>query len=123
MARFSFEIGGSAINYVQPVTDSSKVMHSSNVNGALGDFLCIPTPNTGQLNPVFHTFAEFGLIVNRIVKWQSTDCLVANTQFSPNVTEKRKNLLKIPLKNLILLKFATKFVMDVIMLLTNVLVS
>ena len=51
---------------------------------ALGDFLCIPTPNTGQLNPLFHTFAEFRLIVNRIVVWQSTDWLAAIAQFSPN---------------------------------------
>ena len=50
----------------------------------LGDFLCIPTLNTGQLNPLFHTFAEFRLIVNRIVAWQSTDWLAANAQFSPN---------------------------------------
>ena len=50
----------------------------------LGDFLCIPTPNTGQLNPVFHTFAEFRPIVNRIVARQSTDWLAANAQFSPN---------------------------------------
>ena len=50
----------------------------------LGDFLCIPTPYTGQLNPLFHTFAEFRLIVNRIVAQQSTDWLAANAQFSPN---------------------------------------
>ena len=38
------------------------------VTGAsLGDFLYIPTPKTGQLNPLFHTLAEFILIVNRIV--------------------------------------------------------
>ena len=52
----------------------------------LGDFLCIPTPNKGQLNPLFHTFAELRLIVNRIVAWQSTDWLAANAQFSPNET-------------------------------------
>ena len=51
---------------------------------SLGDFLCIPTPNTGQLNPLFHTFAEFRLIVNRIVARQSTDWLAANAQFSPD---------------------------------------
>ena len=51
---------------------------------ALGDFLCISTMNTGQLNPLFHTFAEFRLIVNGIVVQQSTDWLVANAQFSPN---------------------------------------
>ena len=51
----------------------------------LGDLLCIPAPNTGQLNPLFHTFAEFRLIVNRIVARQSTDWLAANAQFSPNV--------------------------------------
>ena len=47
--------------------------------------MCIPTPNTGQLVPLFHTFAEFTLRVNRIVAWQSTDWLAANAQFSPNV--------------------------------------
>ena len=47
--------------------------------------MCIPTSNTGQLNPLFHTFAEFRLIVNRIVARQSTDWLAANAQFSPNV--------------------------------------
>ena len=52
---------------------------------SLGDFLCIRTPNTGQLNPPFHTFTEFRLIVNRIVVRQSTDWLAANAQFSPNV--------------------------------------
>ena len=36
------------------------------------------------LNPMFHTFAEFRLIVNRIVARQSTDWLAANEQFSPN---------------------------------------
>ena len=46
--------------------------------------MCIPTPNTGQLNPLFHTFGEFRLIVNRIVARQSTDWLAANAQFSPN---------------------------------------
>ena len=44
----------------------------------------LPTPNTGQLNPLFHTFAEFRLIVNRIAALQFTDCLTANAQFSPN---------------------------------------
>ena len=51
---------------------------------ALGDCLCIPTPNTGQLNPLFHTFAEFTLVVNRVLARQSTDWLAANAQFSPN---------------------------------------
>ena len=50
----------------------------------LGDLLWILTPNTGQLNPLFHTFAEFRLILNRIVPWQPTDWLAANAQFSPN---------------------------------------
>ena len=50
----------------------------------LGDFLCIQTPNTGQLNPLFHTFAEFRLIVNRMEARQSTDWVAANAQFSPN---------------------------------------
>ena len=48
------------------------------------DSLCIPTLNTGQLNPLLHTFAEYRLIVNRVVAWQSTDWFVANAQFSPN---------------------------------------
>ena len=52
--------------------------------GTLGDFLRIPTQNTGQLNPLFHASAEFRLIVNRIVAWQFTDWLAANAQFSPN---------------------------------------
>ena len=46
----------------------------------IGDFLCIRTPNTGQLNPLFHTFAEFRPIVNRVVVRQSTDLLAANAQ-------------------------------------------
>ena len=50
----------------------------------LRDFLCIPIPNPGQLNPLFHAFAEFRLIVNRVVAWQSTDWSAANAQFSPN---------------------------------------
>ena len=53
---------------------------------SLGDFLWIQTPNTDQLNPLFHTFAEFRLLVNRDVARQSTDWLVANAQFSPNET-------------------------------------
>ena len=48
---------------------------------SLGDFLCIPTPNTGQLNPMFNTLAEFRLIVNRIAAWQSTDWLAAKHNF------------------------------------------
>ena len=36
------------------------------------------------IESLFHTFAEFRLIVNRIVARQSTDWLAANTQFSPN---------------------------------------
>ena len=54
------------------------------MNATLGDFLCIPTPNTGQLNPLLHTFGEFRRIVNRVVVWQSTDWLTANAQSSPN---------------------------------------
>ena len=53
---------------------------------ALGNFLCIPTPNADQLNPLFHTFAEFRLIVNRVEAWQSTDWLETNAQFSLSVT-------------------------------------
>ena len=44
----------------------------------------IQTWNTSQLNPLFHTFAEFRPIVIRAVAWQSTDLLVVNAQFSPN---------------------------------------
>ena len=62
----------------------------------LRDFLCIPTPNTGQLNPLFHTFAEFRLIVNRIVAWQSTDWLAANAQFSPNGRKKLNREGRVP---------------------------
>ena len=51
---------------------------------SLGDFLCIPTPNTGQWNPLFHTVGEFRLIVNRIVVRQSTDWLAANAQLLNN---------------------------------------
>ena len=57
---------------------------SKRIITTLGDFLCITTPNTGQMNPLFHTFAEFSLIVNRIVVRQSTDWSAANAQFSPN---------------------------------------
>ena len=62
---------------------------------SLGDFLCIPTPNTGQLNNLFHTFAELRLIVNRIVARQSTDWLAANAQFSPN-DRRHSSLERIP---------------------------
>ena len=51
----------------------------------------IPTPNTGQLNPLFHTFAEFRPIVHRIVARQFTDWLVASAQFSPNVSGSNKH--------------------------------
>ena len=51
---------------------------------ALGAFLCIRTPNTGQLNPLFHTFAEFRPIVNRVVARQSIDWLAGNAHFSPH---------------------------------------
>ena len=50
-----------------------------------GPHLCIQTPNTVQLNPLFHTYAEFRPIVNRVVAPQSTDWLAANAQFSLNV--------------------------------------
>ena len=43
--------------------------------------------DTKQLNPLFHTFAEFRLIVKRIVAQQSADWLAANAQFSPNVID------------------------------------
>ena len=59
-------------------------MYVNTFSLSIGDFLCIPPPNTGQLNPLFHTFVEFRLIVNRIVARQSTDWLAANAQFSPN---------------------------------------
>ena len=54
------------------------------VISTLGDCLCIPKPNIGQSNPLFHTFAQFRLIVNRVVAWQATDWLMVNAQFSPN---------------------------------------
>ena len=41
-------------------------------------------PNTGQMNRLLHTIAEFRPIVNRIVARQSTDSLAANAQFSPD---------------------------------------
>ena len=44
----------------------------------------IRTPNTGQLNSLFHTFAELRAIVNRVLARQSTHWLAANAQFSPN---------------------------------------
>ena len=45
-----------------------------NLKFSLGAFLCIPTPNTGQLNPLFHTFPEvFRPIVNGVVARQFTD--------------------------------------------------
>ena len=50
---------------------------------SLGDYLCIRTLNTDQLNLLFHTFAEFSPIVNMVVARQSTDWLAANAQFSP----------------------------------------
>ena len=46
--------------------------------------MCISAPNTGQLNPLFDTFAEDILIVNRIVARKFTDWLAANAQLSPN---------------------------------------
>ena len=36
---------------------------------------------TGQLNPMFYTFAD---LVNRVVEGQTTDWSVPNSQFSPN---------------------------------------
>ena len=52
--------------------------------GPLGAFLCIRTPNTGQLNSLFHIFAEFRPIsglpsYNPIYYW-----IAASAQFSPN---------------------------------------
>ena len=55
------------------------------MNVTLGDFLCILTLNTGQLNHLFHTFGEFRPIENRVVVWQSPDWFVDNAQFSTNV--------------------------------------
>ena len=48
-----------------------------------GAVLCIWSPNTGKLNALFYTFAEFRPIVNRVAARQSTDLFVANGQFSP----------------------------------------
>ena len=38
---------------------------------------------TGQLNPLFHTFADF---MNRVAVRQNTDSLVSNSVLSPTVT-------------------------------------
>ena len=46
--------------------------------------MCIRTPNTGQLNHLYHTFAEFRPIVNSVVVRQPTDWLAANAQLSPD---------------------------------------
>ena len=46
------------------------------------DFLCILTLTTGQLDSLFHTFAEFTPVVHRVVAQQSTDWLAANAHFS-----------------------------------------
>ena len=51
----------------------------------LGYLLCIRTSSTDQLNPMFHTFAEYRPMVNRIVSPQSTDWLPTSGQFSANV--------------------------------------
>ena len=48
-------------------------MTQFSASNSLGDFLCIRTPNTVQLNSLFHAFAELRIIVNRVVAWQSTD--------------------------------------------------
>ena len=45
----------------------------------------IHSPNTGQLNPLFHTFAEFRQMVNSVEARQSTDWLATDAQSSPNV--------------------------------------
>ena len=54
---------------------------------SLGDFLCLRTPDTGQLNPLFYTFAEMRPIVNRVVAWQTNDWLAANAKFSALCTD------------------------------------
>ena len=69
-----------SFNFLKNVTE---MFANTLVFISLGDFLYIPTLNTGQLNPLFHTFAEFRLM-NRIVARQSTDWLAADAQFSPN---------------------------------------
>ena len=63
--------------------------------------MCIRTLNTDQLNPLFHTFAEFRSIVNRVVARQSTDWLVANAQISPNVPSRilRMRAVNIPVES------------------------
>ena len=65
----------------------------SNLSGPLGDFLYIPTLNTGQLNPLFHTFAEFRRIVDEVVVLRSTDWLAVSAQFCPLYTEGSQNLV------------------------------
>ena len=41
------------------------------------------------IESLFHTFAEFRPIVNRVVALQSTDWMVANAQVSPNVSQEK----------------------------------
>ena len=62
-----------------PTRSANECSHTT-----LGDFWCTRKLNTGQWNPLFHTFAEFRPIVNRVVAWQSTDWLADNAQFSPH---------------------------------------
>ena len=66
-----------------PMNTKREIVYKSSGN-PFGDFFFIPRPNTGQLNPLFHTFAEFRLIVNKTVARQSTDWLAASAQYSPN---------------------------------------
>ena len=70
---------------VIPVTTHTICLYWNNEARA---FLLIRTPNTGQLNPLFHTLAEFRPTVNRVVARQSTDSLAASAQFSPNDVQK-----------------------------------
>ena len=71
---------------IRPKTQCYFWNHKSSLKSS-GNFLCIRTPNTGQLNPLFHIFEEFRPIVNRVVARQSSDWLVASAQFSPNDCE------------------------------------
>ena len=54
------------------------------LHDALGAFLCIGTPNTGQLISLFHTFAEFRPISGLLCNNPNHYWLAANAQFSPN---------------------------------------
>ena len=63
---------------------------------SLAALLCIRTPNTGQLNPLFNTFLELRPVVNSVVARQSTNWLATNAQFSPNAENNIRKLVSSP---------------------------